>query len=201
MKMKSLVNFCVFATIALVGISFLASGKTNSTDQPPQQMVSGQEFLQVQATRSALKAAGMLPEETNRSYNASSSDTKESQDNPPQSNVIGEILVSILAPADPSASNSATSPEQLPGLNQLSGKTLDQIYADADPAQKEMFNRYANGANPSNLFTGFCTDIKSDGFVAMSNSIKENSSDPRTDPGSPAMLMLFFDKLGSLFCK
>ena len=58
MKMKSLVTFCIFATIALVGISFLASGKTNSADQPPQQMVSGQEFLQIQATQSALKAAG-----------------------------------------------------------------------------------------------------------------------------------------------
>ena len=112
--------------------------------------------------------------------------------------------MAILAPSDQSTTNSATSPKQntqLPGLDQLSGKTLDQIYADADPAQKEMFNRYANGANPSNLFSGFCTDIKSESFMAMSNNIKENSSDPRTDPGSPAMLMLFFDKLGSLFCK
>ena len=200
MTMKSLVNFCIGVAVVILIGSFLLSAFTPKAPDNAQQMVpvnqAGQVMAQT-ATAKVLHPATPAPAGTN---------TPVAVPTPRNASIIEQIVMHLLAPANADAGSSAASgdvsPSTLVSLDQIvasaNGKKLDQLFAGATADQKQMIRQYSGGKSDTELVSSFCRDVKSDSFKAMSANVKANSPDPNTDPHSPALLMLLFEKLAAL---
>jgi hypothetical protein len=204
MAMKSLVNFCVVVAVIVIFGSILLSAFTPKAPDTAQKMVPLNQADQVMAqTATAFK---LHPGPTGTLLPTAGKNQAAGQPTPAptprNANIIEQIVMNWLAPSSANNAGMTTDSTTLVTLDQMiasaNGKNLNQLFAGATDDQKRMIQQYSGGKNSTEMVSNFCRDVKSDSFKAMSQGIKANASDPSTDPHSPALLMLLFEKLATL---
>jgi hypothetical protein len=204
MAMKSLVNFCVVMAVIIIFGSILLSAFTPKAPETTQKMVPLNQAGQVAAlTSTALK---LHPGPTGTLIPTAGKNQAAGQPTPAptprNANIIEQVVMNLLSPSSANGDGTPMDSTTLINLDQIlasaKGKNLNQLFAGATDDQKRMIQQYSGGKNSSEMVSNFCRDVKSDSFKAMSQSVKANASDPSTDPHSPALLMLLFEKLGTL---
>jgi hypothetical protein len=206
MTMKSLISFCIWVgAIAILG-SLLLSAFTPKAPEGTQKLIPVNQVNQVMALTAT--ADKIKPHPTGTLIPPGGKSQPTAVPTPRNANVIQQFVMSLLAPsnankagANPAASSTVDS-GTLVSLDQLvaqaNGKNLDQLFAGASDDQKRMIQQYSGGKSSSEIVSNFCRDVKSDSYKSMSQSVLANASDPNTDPNSPALLILLFEKIASL---
>jgi hypothetical protein len=94
------------------------------------------------------------------------------------------------------------------GISWVFDKIIDWVFgnnlydlantSDLTEEQRQEIENYSGESNPINLIRNFCLNAKSDDFGNMIQSLRENNPDLNNGTPPPAILLNFFEKIGSL---